>query len=57
MIDATNVQREARKPLVALAREYDADKDKDHVWHMNTISSFVEEGDGLLMRTPYQALA
>lgn len=30
--------------------------DKDHVWHMSTISSFVQEGEGLLMRTPYQVV-
>jgi protein phosphatase len=30
--------------------------DKDHVWHMNTIGSFVQEGDGPLMRTPYHVV-
>ena len=27
--------------------------DKDHVWHMNTIGSFVDRDGGLLMATPY----
>ena len=31
-------------------------RNKDHVWHMNTISSFVRENDNLLMRTPYQVV-
>jgi protein phosphatase len=37
-----------------MATEGAVHTDKDHVWHMNAISSFVQEGDGLLMRTPYQ---
>ena len=41
-------------PFHVMATEGAVHTDKDHVWHMNTISSFVEEGDGLLMRTPYQ---
>src|SRR4029450_6358111 len=27
---------------------------RDHGWHMTTISNFVDEDGGLLMRTPYQ---
>ena len=30
--------------------------DKDHVWHMDTISSFVQDADGPLIRTPYQVV-
>jgi protein phosphatase len=43
-------------PFHVMATEGAVHADKDHVWHMNTISSFVEEGDGLLMRTPYQVV-
>ena len=39
-----------------MATEGAVHADKDHVWHMNTISSFVPEGDGLLMRTPYHVV-
>jgi hypothetical protein len=39
-----------------MATEGAAHTDKDHVWHMSTISSFVQEGDGLLMRTPCQVV-
>ena len=39
-----------------MATEGDVHADKDHVWHMNTIGSFVQESDGLLMRTPYQVV-
>ena len=41
-------------PFHVLATEGAVHVDKDHVWHMNMISSFVQEGDRLLMRTPYQ---
>ena len=41
-------------PFHVMATEGAVHADKDHVWHMNTISSFVQDGDGLLMRTPYQ---
>ena len=30
--------------------------DKEHVWHMDTIASFVDSDDGLLMKTPYQVV-
>ncbi|MGB2715427.1 MAG: polynucleotide kinase-phosphatase [Vicinamibacterales bacterium] len=43
-------------PFHVMATEGAVHADKDHVWHMNTIESFVQEGDGLLMRTPYQAV-
>src|SRR4029450_12884281 len=43
-------------PFHVMATEGAVHADKDHVWHMNTISSVVEEGDGLLMRTPYQVV-
>ena len=39
-----------------MATEGAVHADKDHVWHMNTIGSFVQEGDSLLMRTPYQVV-
>jgi protein phosphatase len=41
-------------PFHVMATEGAVHADKDHVWHMTTISSFVEEDGGLLMRTPYQ---
>ena len=41
-------------PFHVMATEGAVHTDKDHVWHMNTISGFVQEGDGLLMRTPYR---
>jgi protein phosphatase len=40
-------------PFHVMATEGSVHADKDHVWHMNTISSFVQEGTGLLMRTPF----
>jgi protein phosphatase len=43
-------------PFHVMATEGAAHADRDHVWHMNTIGSFVQEGDGLLMRTPYQVV-
>jgi protein phosphatase len=43
-------------PFHVMATEGDVHADKDHVWHMNTIGSFVQESDGLLMRTPYQVV-
>jgi polynucleotide kinase-phosphatase len=43
-------------PFHLMATEGAVHADKDHVWHMNTIGSFVQEGDGLLMRTPYQVV-
>ena len=43
-------------PFHVMATEGAVHADKDHVWHMNTIGSFVQEGDGLLMRTPYQVV-
>jgi len=41
-------------PFHIMATEGVVHADKDHVWHMETISSFVREDDGLLIRTPYQ---
>jgi protein phosphatase len=41
-------------PFHVMATEGAVHADKDHVWHMITIGSFVEEDSGLLMRTPYQ---
>jgi protein phosphatase len=43
-------------PFHVMATEGAVHADKDHAWHMNTIGSFVQEGDGLLMRTPYQVV-
>ena len=37
-----------------MATEGAVHTDKDHVWHMTTISSFVDPEGGLLMATPYQ---
>ena len=42
-------------PFHVMATEGAVHTDKDHVWHMTTISSFVGPDDGgLLMATPYQ---
>ena len=41
-------------PFHVMATEGAVHTDKDHVWHMNTINSVVQEGDSLLIRTPYQ---
>ena len=46
----------ARASPCVMATEGAVHSDKDHVWHMNTISSLVHEDDGLLMRTPYQVV-
>jgi protein phosphatase len=43
-------------PFHVMATEGAVHSDKDHVWHMSTIGSFIQEGDGLLMRTPYQVV-
>ena len=43
-------------PFHVMATEGAVHTDKDHVWHMTTIGSFVQEDDGLLMRTPYQVV-
>ena len=40
-------------PFHVMATEGAVHTDKDHVWHMTTISSLVDSGDGLLMATPY----
>jgi protein phosphatase len=40
-------------PFHVMATEGAVHTDKDHVWHMTTIGSFVEDDGGLLMRTPY----
>ena len=39
-----------------MATEGAVHTDKDHVWHMTTISSFVDPDGGLLMATPYQVV-
>ena len=41
-------------PFHVMVTEGAVHTDKDHVWHMSTIASFVEPEDGLLMRTPYE---
>ena len=43
-------------PFHVMATEGAVHTDKDHVWHMSTIGSFVQEGDSLLMRTPCQVV-
>jgi protein phosphatase len=43
-------------PFHVMATEAAVHTDKEHVWHMNTISSVVQEGDRLLMRTPHQVV-
>jgi protein phosphatase len=39
-------------PFHVMATEGAVHVDKDHVWHMKTISSFARDDDALLMRTP-----
>jgi protein phosphatase len=41
-------------PFHVMATEGAVHTDKDHVWHMTTISNFVDPEGGLLMATPYQ---
>ncbi len=43
-------------PFHVMATEGAVHTDKDHVWHMTTISSFVDPDGGLLMATPYQVV-
>lgn len=43
-------------PFHVMATEGSVHADKDHVWHMNTISRFVPDGNGLLMRTPFHVV-
>jgi polynucleotide kinase-phosphatase len=43
-------------PFHVMATEGSVHADKDHVWHMNSISSFVPEDNGLLMRTPFHVV-
>jgi protein phosphatase len=43
-------------PFHIMATEGAVHVDKDHVWHMNTIGSLVQDGNGLLMRTPFQVV-
>ena len=43
-------------PFHVIATEGAVHTDKDHVWHMDTISRFVEPDDGLLMTTPYRTV-
>jgi protein phosphatase len=44
-------------PFHVMATEGAVHTDKDHVWHMTTITSFVDPEGGLLMATPYQIVA
>jgi len=43
-------------PFHVMATEGAVHTDKDHIWHMTTISSFVDPEGGLLMATPYQVV-
>jgi protein phosphatase len=43
-------------PFHVIATEGRVHADKDHVWHMNTISGLVHADDGLLMRTPFHVV-
>jgi protein phosphatase len=43
-------------PFHVMATEGAVHTDKDHVWHMTTISSFVDPDRGLLMATPHQVV-
>ena len=43
-------------PFHIAATEGAVHADKDHVWHMNTIGSFVPEDNELLMRTPFHVV-
>jgi protein phosphatase len=43
-------------PFHVMATEGAVHTDKDHVWHMTTISSVVDADDGLLMTTPHQVV-
>jgi protein phosphatase len=43
-------------PFHVMATDGAVHADKDHIWHMNTIRSFVQEDHGLLMRTPHQVV-
>ena len=43
-------------PFHVMATEGAVHADKDHVWHMDTIRSFVNEQDALLLRTPYEVV-
>jgi protein phosphatase len=41
-------------PFHIMAAEGKVFADRDHLWHMESIASFVLNGDGVLMRTPYR---
>jgi protein phosphatase len=41
-------------PFHVMATQGAVHVDRDHLWHMDMISSFVEADDTLLMKTPYQ---
>jgi protein phosphatase len=43
-------------PFHVMATEGGVHAGKDHVWHMNTIRSFVTEDSGLLMNTPFHVV-
>jgi polynucleotide kinase-phosphatase len=43
-------------PFHVMATEGAVHTDKDHVWHMTTISGFVEPDGGLLMTTPHHVV-
>ena len=40
-------------PFHVMATESAVHADKDHAWHMETIGSFIDVDDALLMKTPY----
>jgi protein phosphatase len=43
-------------PFHVMATEGAVHADKDHLWHMETIGSFVDSDEGLLMKTPYRVV-
>lgn len=43
-------------PFHVMATEGHVHTEKDHVWHMTTISNFVPQDHGLLMRTPFHVV-
>jgi len=43
-------------PFHILATEGAVHADKDHLWHMTSIRSFIDPDDALLMRTPHQVV-
>ena len=43
-------------PFHVMATDGAVHVDNDHVWHMNSIASFVAEDDALMLRTPYHVV-